>query len=233
MCDISARMHCLAERRSKIGQTVTGKYANAMRVSNSIAAATARPTFFRFIPLRRALQTCGKLFQRATPRAFVWFAARPESSEETRASLSRRFPPCATEPSDESYIAPSACEANEQWLQCDNYRLPEPVCPNVEAKRCLADQYRCGCGQRYYRNKDRDCVIYADCGSFQSSVGREEHIGMAQSAVSNTIYEVMEAVIISVATRAARRKLDFPPTPWLPRMRRRRRLRYSATSKAC
>ncbi|KAH6935212.1 hypothetical protein HPB50_004781 [Hyalomma asiaticum] len=49
MCDISARMHCLAERRSKIGQTGTGKYANAMRVSNSIAAATARPTFFRFI----------------------------------------------------------------------------------------------------------------------------------------------------------------------------------------
>ncbi|KAH6922304.1 hypothetical protein HPB50_012564 [Hyalomma asiaticum] len=51
MCDISARMHCLAERRSKIGQTVTGKYANAMRVSNSIAAATARPTFSRFISL--------------------------------------------------------------------------------------------------------------------------------------------------------------------------------------
>ncbi|KAH6940163.1 hypothetical protein HPB50_025971 [Hyalomma asiaticum] len=49
MCDISARMHCLAERRSKIGQTVTGKYANAMRVSNSIAAATARPTFLPFI----------------------------------------------------------------------------------------------------------------------------------------------------------------------------------------
>ncbi|KAH6938647.1 hypothetical protein HPB50_011227 [Hyalomma asiaticum] len=48
MCDISARMHCLAER-SKIGQTVTGKYAKAMRVSNSIAAATSRPTFFRFI----------------------------------------------------------------------------------------------------------------------------------------------------------------------------------------
>ncbi|KAH6923564.1 hypothetical protein HPB50_002294 [Hyalomma asiaticum] len=53
---------------------------------------------------------------------------------------------------------------------------------------------------------------------------------MAQSAVSNT-YEVTEAIIISVAARAARRKLvDFPPTPWLPRMRRRRRLRYSATS---
>ncbi|KAH6929722.1 hypothetical protein HPB50_005206 [Hyalomma asiaticum] len=69
--------------------------------------------------------------------------------------------------------------------------------------------------------------------SFQSSVGREEHIGIAQSAVSNT-YEVTEAIIISVAARAARRKLvDFPPTSWLPRMRRRRRLRYSATSQAC
>ncbi|KAH6927749.1 hypothetical protein HPB50_007731 [Hyalomma asiaticum] len=69
--------------------------------------------------------------------------------------------------------------------------------------------------------------------SFQSSVGREEHVGMAQSAVSKT-YEVTEAIIISVAARAARRKLvDFPPTPWLPRMRRRRRLRYSATSQAC
>ncbi|KAH6920603.1 hypothetical protein HPB50_028409 [Hyalomma asiaticum] len=55
----------------------------------------------------RALQTCGKLFRRATPRAFVWLAARPESSEETRASLSPRFPPCVTEPSDESYVAPS------------------------------------------------------------------------------------------------------------------------------
>ncbi|KAH6926680.1 hypothetical protein HPB50_021195 [Hyalomma asiaticum] len=33
--------------------------------------------------------------------------ARPESSEETRASLSPRFPPCATEPSDESYVVPS------------------------------------------------------------------------------------------------------------------------------
>ncbi|KAH6920260.1 hypothetical protein HPB50_028752 [Hyalomma asiaticum] len=49
MCDISARMHCLAGRRSKIDQTVTGKYANAMRVCNSMEAATARPTFFRFI----------------------------------------------------------------------------------------------------------------------------------------------------------------------------------------
>ncbi|KAH6929965.1 hypothetical protein HPB50_007579 [Hyalomma asiaticum] len=97
MCDISARMHCLAERRSKIGQTVTGKYANAMLVSNSIAAATAHAR-------SKPATNCSKGQQ---PRAFVWFAARPESSEETRASLSPRFPPRATEPSDESYVAPS------------------------------------------------------------------------------------------------------------------------------
>ncbi|KAH6919950.1 hypothetical protein HPB50_029061 [Hyalomma asiaticum] len=60
---------------------------------------------------RRAVETCGKLLQRATPRAFVWFAARPESSDETRASLSPRFPPCTTEPSDESYVAPSAADS--------------------------------------------------------------------------------------------------------------------------
>ncbi|KAH6928574.1 hypothetical protein HPB50_017058 [Hyalomma asiaticum] len=79
------------------------------------------------------------------------------------------------------------------------------------------------------------CALrFSATGSSQSSVGREEHIGVVQSAVSNTIYEVTEAIIISVAARATRRKLvDFPPTPWLPRMRRRRRLRYSATSQAC
>ncbi|KAH7980113.1 hypothetical protein HPB49_013083 [Dermacentor silvarum] len=45
---------------------------------------------------------------------------------------------------------------------------------------------------------------------FQKSVGREEYIGMAQSAVSNTIHEVMEAVI----SVSARRKLvDFSLTP--------------------
>ncbi|KAH6924316.1 hypothetical protein HPB50_015260 [Hyalomma asiaticum] len=48
MCDISAIIRCLAER-SKIRQPVTGKYANAMRVSNSTAQPTARPTFFRII----------------------------------------------------------------------------------------------------------------------------------------------------------------------------------------
>ncbi|KAH6943517.1 hypothetical protein HPB50_022695 [Hyalomma asiaticum] len=106
MCDISARMHCLAERRSKTGQTVTGKYAIVMRVSNSISSCD-RQSHLRSFPLRRALQTCDKLFQWATQRAFVWFAARPESSEETRASLSRRFSPNATEPSNESYVAPS------------------------------------------------------------------------------------------------------------------------------
>ncbi|KAH6938429.1 hypothetical protein HPB50_009171 [Hyalomma asiaticum] len=46
--------------------------------------------------------------------------------------------------------------------------------------------------------------------SFQSSVGREEHIGMAQYAVSNTIHEVTEAII----PFAARRKLvDFQRIP--------------------
>ncbi|KAH6919846.1 hypothetical protein HPB50_029165 [Hyalomma asiaticum] len=86
-----------------------------------------------------------------------------------------------------------------------------------------------------FHSEEGVCALrFSATGSFQSSVGREEHIAMAQPAVSNTIYEVTEAIIISVAARAARRKLvDFPPTPWLPRMRRRRRLRYSATSKAC
>ncbi|KAH6924464.1 hypothetical protein HPB50_018311 [Hyalomma asiaticum] len=71
MCDSSARMHCLAERRSKIGQTVTGKYENAMRVSNSIAAATARPTFIRFITLEARApnlrQTLPKALHRSSP----------------------------------------------------------------------------------------------------------------------------------------------------------------------
>ncbi|KAH6930586.1 hypothetical protein HPB50_014923 [Hyalomma asiaticum] len=108
MCDISARMHCLAERRSKIGQTVTGKYANAMRVSNSIAAATARPTLFRFISFETRAPNLRQTVPKGDAARFVWFAARPERSEETRASLSPRLPPCATEPSDESYVAPSA-----------------------------------------------------------------------------------------------------------------------------
>ncbi|XP_050023121.1 putative nuclease HARBI1 [Dermacentor andersoni] len=47
-------------------------------------------------------------------------------------------------------------------------------------------------------------------GSFQRSLGREEHIGMAQSAVSNTIHEVTEA-IISVSAR--RKLVDFSLTP--------------------
>ncbi|KAH7942048.1 hypothetical protein HPB49_020081 [Dermacentor silvarum] len=47
-------------------------------------------------------------------------------------------------------------------------------------------------------------------GSFQKSVGREEHIGMAQSAVSNTIHEVTEA-IISVSVQ--RKLVDFSLTP--------------------
>ncbi|XP_072144281.1 putative nuclease HARBI1 [Dermacentor andersoni] len=47
-------------------------------------------------------------------------------------------------------------------------------------------------------------------GSFQRSVGREEHVGMAQSAVNSTIHEVTEA-IISVSAR--RKLVDFPLTP--------------------
>ncbi|XP_070385794.1 putative nuclease HARBI1 [Dermacentor albipictus] len=47
-------------------------------------------------------------------------------------------------------------------------------------------------------------------GSFQRSVGREEHVGMAQSAVSSTIQEVTEA-IISVSAR--RKLVDFALTP--------------------
>lgn len=43
-------------------------------------------------------------------------------------------------------------------------------------------------------------------GSFQKSIGREEHIGMSQPAVSNTIHEVTEA-IITVAAR--KRVADF------------------------
>ncbi|XP_049522464.1 probable glutamate receptor [Dermacentor silvarum] len=47
-------------------------------------------------------------------------------------------------------------------------------------------------------------------GSFQRSVGREEQIGMAQPAASNTIHEVTEA-IISVSAR--RKLVDFSLTP--------------------
>ncbi|KAH6946477.1 hypothetical protein HPB50_013712 [Hyalomma asiaticum] len=97
----------------------------------------------------------------------------------------------------------------------------------------FGDEFTSQVGERRRLQKQAASATQGNEGSFQSSVGREEHIGMAQSAVSNT-YEVTEAIIISVAARAARRKLvDFPPTPWLPRMRRRRRLRYSATSQAC
>ncbi|KAH6936833.1 hypothetical protein HPB50_023293 [Hyalomma asiaticum] len=82
MCDISARIHCLAER-SKIGQTVTGKYANAMRVSNSIAAATAR---------RRRERSCGSHHaqkQRRNARVAVASVSSANSREaETSTSSS-------------------------------------------------------------------------------------------------------------------------------------------------
>ncbi|KAH6945871.1 hypothetical protein HPB50_010384 [Hyalomma asiaticum] len=47
-------------------------------------------------------------------------------------------------------------------------------------------------------------------GSFQSSVGHEELIGVAQLAVSNTIHEVTEAII---SVTAQRKLVDFPLTP--------------------
>ncbi|KAH6919974.1 hypothetical protein HPB50_029038 [Hyalomma asiaticum] len=63
-------------------------------------------------PLKAATQKCdGNLvIDEGEPPAKtppVRRTERPESSEGTRASLSPRFPPCATELSDESYVAPS------------------------------------------------------------------------------------------------------------------------------
>ncbi|KAH7949385.1 hypothetical protein HPB49_008942 [Dermacentor silvarum] len=47
-------------------------------------------------------------------------------------------------------------------------------------------------------------------GSFQRSVGREEQIGMAQPAASNTIHELTEAIIL---VSAWRKLMDFALTP--------------------
>ncbi|KAH6936860.1 hypothetical protein HPB50_023802 [Hyalomma asiaticum] len=121
MCDISAGMHCLAERRSKIGQTVTGKYANAMRVSNSMAAATARPTSFRFISfetrapnLRQTVPKGGAAsvrVVRSTPGKQRRNASVAVASVSTVRARLVRVTQAAnasdTEPSDESYVAPS------------------------------------------------------------------------------------------------------------------------------
>ncbi|KAH6930661.1 hypothetical protein HPB50_016292 [Hyalomma asiaticum] len=123
MCDISARMHCLAER-SKIGQTVTGKYANAIRVSNSIAAATARPTVFRFIafetrdPNLRHIVAKGDAASvrsvRSTPGKKRRNARVAVASVSTgRARLIRATEAANvsdTETSDESNVAPSAAQ---------------------------------------------------------------------------------------------------------------------------
>ncbi|KAH6928390.1 hypothetical protein HPB50_015474 [Hyalomma asiaticum] len=120
-------MHYLAERRSKIGQT---------------QQRPPVPPSFVLFPLRRALQTCGKLFQRATPRAFVWFAARPESSEETRASLSPRFPPGVTEPSDESYVAPSV--ARHLWgAQASSAKSSLSAAARGAPIEALRDSHQC------------------------------------------------------------------------------------------
>ncbi|KAH7954716.1 hypothetical protein HPB49_021207 [Dermacentor silvarum] len=65
--------------------------------------------------------------------------------------------------------------------------------------------------QRRWRGlKKVQFVNKEDNGSFQRSVGREEQIGMAQPAASNTIHEVTEA-IISVSAR--RKLVDFSLTP--------------------
>ncbi|KAH6925185.1 hypothetical protein HPB50_001491 [Hyalomma asiaticum] len=93
-------------------------YTDVLIIDNKIRAVTVEASWFAFkehVPRYRKTKAGISFDHRATPRAFVRFAARAESSEETRASLSPRFPPCArkaanvsdTEPSDESYVAPS------------------------------------------------------------------------------------------------------------------------------
>lgn len=115
-----------------------------------------------------------------------------------------------------TFLFTAACEANEQSLQCDNYRLPEPVCPNVEAKRCLADQYRCGCGQRYYRNKDRDCVIYADCVNREADLekllgGNHEliMIGASSDFVSFRKTRCFQSTFVSNSDRVYRGHITY------------------------
>ncbi|XP_037576631.1 uncharacterized protein LOC119458806 [Dermacentor silvarum] len=79
--------------------------------------------------------------------------------------------------------------------------LCDDLDPNIGCQRAsgFSTERKVVCALRFFGS-----------GSFQRSVGREEHIGMAQSAVSNTIHEVTEAVI----SVSARRKLvDFSLTP--------------------
>ncbi|KAH7945456.1 hypothetical protein HPB49_011041 [Dermacentor silvarum] len=64
---------------------------------------------------------------------------------------------------------------------------------------CCCQSFRVICDERN-----------ATVADFQRSVGREEQIGMAQPAASNTIQEVTEA-IISVSAR--RKLVDFSLTP--------------------
>ncbi|KAH6942397.1 hypothetical protein HPB50_004354 [Hyalomma asiaticum] len=99
-CDISARMHCLTER-SKIGQTVTGKYANAMRVSNSIAAATAHAR-------SKPAANCSK--GRRRERSCRSQHARKKRARRCRLGFHRALlshPTSTVTLSDESYVAPS------------------------------------------------------------------------------------------------------------------------------
>ncbi|KAH7936909.1 hypothetical protein HPB49_006323 [Dermacentor silvarum] len=76
-----------------------------------------------------------------------------------------------------------------------------PVAPSLGLARAsgLSTERKVLCALRFFGT-----------GSFRRSVGREEQIGMAQPAASNTIQEVTEA-IISVSAR--RKLVDFSLTP--------------------
>ncbi|KAH7945276.1 hypothetical protein HPB49_008866 [Dermacentor silvarum] len=63
----------------------------------------------------------------------------------------------------------------------------------------LSTEIKVLCAQRFFGT-----------GSFKRSVGHEDHIGMAQSAVSNSIHEVTEALI---SVSAGRKLVDFSLTP--------------------
>ncbi|KAH6947730.1 hypothetical protein HPB50_021088 [Hyalomma asiaticum] len=121
MCDISARMQCLAERRSKIDQTVTGKYANAMRASNSIAAATARHTLFRFVSFDTRAPNLRQTVPKGDAASVRSVRSTPgKQRRNARVAVASVSTVCArlmrateaanvsdTEPSDESYVVPS------------------------------------------------------------------------------------------------------------------------------
>ncbi|KAH6927627.1 hypothetical protein HPB50_006277 [Hyalomma asiaticum] len=106
MCDISARMHCLAERRSKIGQTVTGKYANAMAVSNS-SAATAHPTFSCFISFDTRAPNLRQTVPKGDAASVRVVRSTPGKQRRNARVAVASVSTVRDEPSDESYVAPS------------------------------------------------------------------------------------------------------------------------------